>query len=103
MLHPMRRLAALLLVASLVGVGLADPGVQDIQPLDTGDQRIEALAGTDVEQQVQQIDNSDINGVASVEPPTTASKIASTAGKVAVGVSATAFALGFTFASLMLF
>jgi hypothetical protein len=103
MLVPMRRLAALLLVAALVGVGLADPGVQEIRPLDTGEQRIEAIGGTDAQQVVQPVDAAEANAVAGVEPPSTAGKVASAAGKVAVGIGATAFALGFTFASLMLF
>jgi hypothetical protein len=103
MLDPMRRFAALLLVAALVGVGLADPGVQDIQPLDQGEQQIEALAGTGAEQAVQRVEAGEPNAVGPVVPVTTAGKVASTAGKVAVGVGATAFALGFTVASLMLF
>jgi len=99
----MRRLAALLLVGALVGVGLADPGVQEIRPLDTGEQRVEAIPDGDAVQNVQALTPEEVHAVAAVEPPSTAAKVASTAGKVAVGIGATAFALGFTFASLMLF
>jgi hypothetical protein len=99
----MRRVAALVFVSLLAGVGLADVTEQAIVPLDGGEQRVEAVDVANAGQNVEQLTTDQVAEVTAMQPRSTAARVALAAGKVAVGISAAAFAVGFTVASLMFF
>jgi hypothetical protein len=67
------------------------------------EQRVEAVGGTEDLQRVDAVAEGQLQPVAAQEAPSPAAKAASTAGKVVLGVSAAAVAVGFTVASLLFF
>lgn len=65
------------------------------------EQRVEAVGGTEDLQHVAAVDETEAQRVAASEPPSPSAKAASTAGKIVLGVTAAAVAVGATVASLL--
>lgn len=100
--------ASLLLTVLLAGATLvvapARATEQTIEVLTPPhEQRVEAVGGTQDLQGVVAVAEGQPQAVAAQEAPSPAAKAASTAGKIVVGISAAAVAVGFTVASLLFF
>jgi hypothetical protein len=94
-------LAALVLSAALC-VAPSGAVEQTIQPLDPGvEQRVQIIGGDGSTEQVRAVDTQRIETVEPHTPPSPAVKAASTAGKVVLGVTGAAIAVGAMAASLL--
>jgi hypothetical protein len=77
---------------------------QTIEPLDPGvEQRVQVIGGGNETEQVRMVETQAVETVEPHVPPSPAAKAASTAGKVVLGVTGAAIALGAMAASLLFF
>jgi hypothetical protein len=77
---------------------------QTVEPLDPGvEQRIQIIGGGTETEQVRMVETQAVETVEPHVPPSPAAKAASTAGKVVLGVTGAAIALGAMAASLLFF
>ncbi len=101
----MRRRAfplALLLVGLVATSVLAtEQSIQELAP--PVEQRVEAVGAGDHEADVQAVEILRDQDIGAQEPPSGPEKVASTAGKIALGLVAAGVSLGFTVASMLLF
>lgn len=91
-------------LSALVAVAPSRAVEQTIEPLNpTGiEQRVDAIGGEQVET-VRGFDAQTDEGVSAAEPPSPAVKVASTAGKVVLGITGAGIAIGSLIASLLFF
>ncbi len=90
-------------LSGLVAVAPSRAVEQTIEPLNpTGiEERVDPIGGGEQVEAVRGLDHQTVEGVAPAEPPSPAVKVASTAGKVVLGITGAGIAIGSMIASLL--
>ena len=93
-----------IVLSGLVAVAPSGAVEQTIEPLNpTGvEQRIETMGGDQQVEAVRGLDDQTAEGVTAAEPPGPVAKAASTAGKVALGITGLGISIGVMVGTLLL-